>query len=147
MRGGRAPAALMTESGNIYSGVCIDTACSLGMCAERAAIASMISAGESRISKIVAVMPDGSAGMPCGACREFMMQLFAEAGKIAYLPTSVRGALCGWKNLCPIGGGAKGSKKGKCFYRKRAGRRKVRANFGSPLIFSAFPVFLDKFFA
>ena len=85
MRGGRAPAALMTESGNIYSGVCIDTACSLGMCAEREAIASMISAGESRISKIVAVMPDGSAGMPCGACREFMMQLFAEAGKICIL--------------------------------------------------------------
>lgn len=55
------------------------------MCAERAAIASMISAGESRISKIVAVMPDGSAGMPCGACREFMMQLFAEAGKICIL--------------------------------------------------------------
>lgn len=82
---GGVAAALMTESGNIYSGVCIDTACSLGMCAERAAIASMISAGESRISKIVAVMPDGSAGMPCGACREFMMQLFAEAGKICIL--------------------------------------------------------------
>ncbi len=39
----------------------------------------------SQIIKIVAVMPDGKAGMPCGACREFMMQLNKTAGEIEIL--------------------------------------------------------------
>ena len=82
---GAVCAALLTEKGNIDTGVCIDTACSLGMCAERNAIANMITNGESHIKKIAAVMPDGKAGMPCGACREFMMQLDECAGEIEIL--------------------------------------------------------------
>ena len=73
------------RNGTIYTGVCIDTACSLGMCAERNAIANMITNGETQIKKIVAVMPDGKAGMPCGACREFMMQLSQSAGETEIL--------------------------------------------------------------
>ena len=72
---GGVAAAILTKQGNIYVGVCIDTASTLGMCAERNAIANMITNGESRIDKVVAVMPDGRVGSPCGACREFMMQL------------------------------------------------------------------------
>ena len=45
------------------------------MCAERNAIANMITNGESEIDKVVAVMSDGRVGSPCGACRELMMQL------------------------------------------------------------------------
>ena len=82
---GSVAAALLSARGNIYTGVCIDTACSLGMCAERNAIANMITHGESRIVKIVAVMPNGKAGMPCGACREFMMQLDEAAGETEIL--------------------------------------------------------------
>ena len=48
---GQVAAALMTKSGNIYTGICIDTACSLGMCAERNAIAHMLTCGESEIRK------------------------------------------------------------------------------------------------
>jgi cytidine deaminase len=55
------------------------------MCAERNAIANMITNGESRIEKVVAVMPDGSVGSPCGACREFMMQLDKNSGEIEIL--------------------------------------------------------------
>ncbi|MEE0210976.1 MAG: cytidine deaminase [Negativibacillus sp.] len=76
---GGVSAALLTEAGNVYVGVCIDTACSLGMCAERNAIANMITNGEGRILKILAVMGDGKVGMPCGACRELMMQLHPKA--------------------------------------------------------------------
>ena len=43
---GSVAAALLTGRGHIYRGVCIDTACSLGMCAERNAIANMITNGE-----------------------------------------------------------------------------------------------------
>lgn len=72
---GGVAAAILTKSGNIYVGVCIDTASSLGMCAERNAIANMITHGESQISKVVAIMPDGRVGPPCGACCEFMLQI------------------------------------------------------------------------
>lgn len=65
----------MTVKGNIYTGVCIDTACSLGMCAERNAISTMITNGESEITKILALKADGEIIMPCGSCRELMMQL------------------------------------------------------------------------
>ena len=73
------------KTGNIYVGVCIDTASTLGMCAERNAIANMITNGESQIDKIVAVMPDGRVGSPCGACREYMMQLDKNSGEIEVL--------------------------------------------------------------
>lgn len=82
---GGVAAALLTKAGNIYVGVCIDTASTLGMCAERNAIANMITNGESQIDKIVAVMPDGNVGSPCGACREYMMQLDKDSGEIEIL--------------------------------------------------------------
>lgn len=82
---GGVAAAILTKSGNIYVGVCIDTASTLGMCAERNAIANMITHGESQIDKVVAVMPDGKVGSPCGACREYMMQLDKDSGEIEIL--------------------------------------------------------------
>ena len=82
---GGVAASILTKSGNIYVGVCIDTSCSLGMCAERNAIANMITNGEHRIDKVVAVMPDGRVGPPCGACREYMMQLDKDSANIEIL--------------------------------------------------------------
>ena len=82
---GGVAAAILTRSGNIYVGVCIDTSCSLGMCAERNAIANMITNGESDIDKVVAVMPGGRVGSPCGACRELMMQLSGRSADIQIL--------------------------------------------------------------
>lgn len=72
---GSVAAALITEKGNIYRGICLDTPCSLGFCAEQAAIASMLTAGESRIEAIVAVTEDGHILPPCGRCRELMYQV------------------------------------------------------------------------
>jgi cytidine deaminase len=82
---GGVSAAILTESGNIYVGVCIDTACTLGMCAERNAIANMITNGEHEIDKVVAIVEDGKVGSPCGACREYMMQLSKNSGEIEVL--------------------------------------------------------------
>ena len=82
---GGVAAAILTKKGNIYVGVCIDTASTLGMCAERNAIANMITNGESQIEKVVAVMNDGKVGSPCGACREYMMQLDKDSGEIEIL--------------------------------------------------------------
>ncbi len=82
---GGVAAAVLTKAENIYVGVCIDTASTLGMCAERNAIANMITNGESQIDKVVAVMPDGKVGPPCGACCEYMMQLDKDSGEIEIL--------------------------------------------------------------
>ncbi|MBO7296148.1 MAG: cytidine deaminase, partial [Clostridia bacterium] len=53
MDAGGVAAAVLTDQGNVYVGVCIDTCSGLGMCAERNAIANMITNGESRIVKLV----------------------------------------------------------------------------------------------
>lgn len=82
---GAVSAAVLTENNNIYVGVCIDTACSLGMCAERNAIANMITNGEFKIKRLLAIMPDGKLGFPCGACRELLMQLDKDSSQIEIL--------------------------------------------------------------
>ena len=63
--------ALMTDQGNIYTGICIDAPCGIGFCAEHAAIAEMLKNNESKIAKIIAV---GKTGIlpPCGRCRELI---------------------------------------------------------------------------
>lgn len=72
---GGVAAAVLSSSGKIYTGVCIDTCSTLGICAERNAIFNMITNGEEKIDKVLAIMPDGKSGPPCGACRELMVQL------------------------------------------------------------------------
>lgn len=76
---GDVAATLVTTTGKRFSGVCIDTACGTGICAEHAAVAAMVTAGEYAIAKIVAVWQDESGALfvlpPCGRCREFLRQI------------------------------------------------------------------------
>ena len=72
---GGVAAAIESASGKIYTGVCVDTSSSLGICAERNAMFNMITKGENGIRRVLAIMPNGKTGAPCGACREFMTQL------------------------------------------------------------------------
>ena len=82
---GGVGAALLTESGAVYVGVCIDTACSMGFCAEHAAAAAMVTAGENRVVKMVAVNWNSGILPPCGRCREFISQLHPENFKAEVL--------------------------------------------------------------
>jgi cytidine deaminase len=75
---GEVGAALVTADGNVYTGICIDVACSLGFCAEHAAIAEMLKHRETRALKIVAVRQDGRILPPCGRCREMLVQIDPE---------------------------------------------------------------------
>jgi len=72
---GGVGAAILTEDGNVYTVVCIDTASSMDFCAEHAAAAAMITAGENRVVKMLAAGWDGRIIPPCGRCREFISQL------------------------------------------------------------------------
>jgi cytidine deaminase len=75
---GGVGAALLSDRGAVYTGVCIDTACSMGFCAEHAAAAAMVTRGEHRVMRMVAVDWEGRILPPCGRCREFVSQLHPE---------------------------------------------------------------------
>lgn len=73
--------ALESENGEIYTGFCIES-CSgvLDLCAERVAALNMYMQSQQTIAKRMIAFRDrppygGGSGMPCGAYREFFMQL------------------------------------------------------------------------
>lgn len=72
---GQVACALVTSNGHVYTGVNLDLACSLGMCAEQSAISEMLKSGETRIEKIIAVHEGGVIYPPCGRCREFIYEV------------------------------------------------------------------------
>ncbi len=78
---GDVSAAVLSCSGKIYTGVCIDTCSTLGICAERNAIFNMITNGENVIERVLCIPPNEGKGAPCGACRELMVQLMPESYK------------------------------------------------------------------
>ncbi|MBE6152574.1 MAG: cytidine deaminase [Firmicutes bacterium] len=76
-------AALESERGEIFTGFCIESASGvMNLCAERVAALNMyINTGETKIKRMIAFRkdsPKNNGGMPCGACREFLMQLSYE---------------------------------------------------------------------
>ena len=76
-------AAIQSESGKIFTGFCIEGASGvMNLCAERVAVLNMyINTGETRIKRMIAFRkepPKVNGGMPCGACREFLMHLSYE---------------------------------------------------------------------
>ncbi|CCF27593.1 MULTISPECIES: cytidine deaminase family protein [Leuconostoc] len=81
---GSVGAAILSDTNKIYTGVSIDTACSIGFCAERNAIGTMVSNGDKMITKMVATKNDEII-MPCGVCREFMMQLGPQSKDVEVL--------------------------------------------------------------
>lgn len=76
---GGVAAAIEASSGKIYTGVCVDTSCTLGICSERNAIFNMITNGDNEVKRVLAIMSDGKTGAPCGACRELMTQLMSKS--------------------------------------------------------------------
>ena len=66
-------AALLTESGKVYTGVNVENAAyPLSICAERTAVFKAVSDGESKFSAIAVVTENG--GSPCGSCRQVMAE-------------------------------------------------------------------------
>lgn len=66
--------ALVTDRGNVYTGVVVNFQNGIGFCAEHSAIAEMIKHGESRIARIAGATAKGTPLPPCGRCREMMAQ-------------------------------------------------------------------------
>lgn len=67
----RVGAALRTASGAVFTGCNVENAAyPEGMCAEAAAIAAMVSAGERVIERLVTVCDGEQLGTCCGGCRQ-----------------------------------------------------------------------------
>jgi cytidine deaminase len=101
---GDVGAALLTNKGNLFTGVCTGFYCGIGSCAEYQAIGNMISNGEKKIRTIVAVWHDDIKDRyevipPCGKCREMMNQLCRSSQKIEVIISNTKKVLL--KELLP----------------------------------------------
>ena len=74
VRCGHVACALLTDKGNVYTGISINAKCGIGFCAEHSAIADMLKAGESKIVKLVSSSKN-TVLVPCGRCLEFIRQI------------------------------------------------------------------------
>lgn len=76
-------AALEAEDGQIFTGFCMEATCGVfHLCAERAAAFNMYQfSGQTKVKRCLAFRDQpphgGVSGMPCGACREFFLELSA----------------------------------------------------------------------
>lgn len=70
--------ALMSSSGEIYTGVNVENAAyPEGTCAEAGAIASMIAAGDRKITAVYVVADGAEPVPPCGGCRQKLAEFSA----------------------------------------------------------------------
>jgi cytidine deaminase len=70
--------ALMSSSGEIYTGVNVENAAyPEGTCAEAGAIARMIAAGDRKIAAVYVVADGAEPVPPCGGCRQKLAEFSA----------------------------------------------------------------------
>ncbi len=103
---------LETKQGNIYSGINIDTDCGIGMCAERNTCGTMLTNGESEIVKLLCYK-NGELILPCGVCREFLMQMNENNGDMKIMLDESEDNFVLLKNLLPSWWGTQKYQKGK----------------------------------
>jgi cytidine deaminase len=81
-------AAILTNSGGVYSGCNVENASyGLTICAERAAVFNAVAAGDNRLEIIAVVSENGST--PCGACRQVLAEFNPDLRIILGNPESV----------------------------------------------------------
>ena len=73
----RVGAALLTSSGDVFSGANVENAAyPTSMCAERVAIFKAVSEGQRQFQAIAVVTENG--GSPCGSCRQVLAEFGLE---------------------------------------------------------------------
>ena len=80
-------AALRAADGAVYLGVNVENASyPAGMCAERAALAAAVTAGERRFAALAVATQQNDPILPCGACLQALAE-FGELQVVAVLPS------------------------------------------------------------
>jgi cytidine deaminase len=89
--GFRVGAAIETASGSVYVGANVENA-SYGatICAERAAVACMVAAGERSVARVAVYAEGPTLSMPCGLCRQVLGEFGMDATVVAAGPNAVR---------------------------------------------------------
>jgi cytidine deaminase len=89
--GFRVGAALETASGSVHTGANVENA-SYGatICAERAAVFGMIAAGERNIVRVAVYAEGPELAMPCGMCRQVLVEHGREAAVVVAGPGGAR---------------------------------------------------------
>ncbi|MBN2093201.1 cytidine deaminase [candidate division KSB1 bacterium] len=78
-------AALLAQSGNIYSGCNVESSSyGLTICAERVALYKALSEGERHFTKIAITSNSSQICPPCGACRQVLMDYAPEIEVILF---------------------------------------------------------------
>jgi cytidine deaminase len=100
--GFKVGAAVLTRAGNVFNGSNIENA-SFGMtiCAERAAVASAVSAGEIDLVSIAIVADSDEPAVPCGACRQVLSE-FNRSLEIITSTTNGKSQHFNLKDLHPL---------------------------------------------
>jgi cytidine deaminase len=76
-------AAVLTDSGRIYTGCNVENASfGLAICAERVAIFKAVSHGEKRIKALCVA---AKSARPCGACRQVIIEFADKDAEMIYL--------------------------------------------------------------
>lgn len=71
----RVGAAVVGESGTVYTGVNVENAAYPStMCAEAVAIGQAVATGERKLESVAVISPDLPAIFPCGNCRQLMSE-------------------------------------------------------------------------
>ena len=86
--GFRVGAALVTESGTVFTGCNVEN-CSYGLtcCAERCALFTAIGQGSRLFKKLVIVSDGPKPATPCGACRQVLFEFASELPLISVSET------------------------------------------------------------
>lgn len=96
--------AVETATGVIYAGCNVENVSfGLAICAERAAVSSMVSAGQQRIVRALVVTKDG--GTPCGMCLQTMIEFAPSPEEVEVITENEAGTRVSYtlKALLPHG--------------------------------------------
>lgn len=98
--GFRVGASVLAASGKVYVGCNVENA-SYGatLCAERAALAGMVAAGETRAAAVAIFVDADEPAMPCGICRQVIAELGPDAEIVTATPRARKRSTIG--NLLP----------------------------------------------
>lgn len=99
--GFRVGVALRCEDGRVFTGCNVENASyGLTICAERTAAVKAVSEGSRRFEVMALITDAGAALLPCGACRQFLIE-FAPDLRILAKGASGELRICSLKELLP----------------------------------------------